>query len=104
VDLLEIAREGMDWIYWAQNRGQWRAVLNSATENLLSIKGTEFLAPLSNYKFLNMDFDHGLSYLAISPKRSLPLRFSAKILHALSFPPCVLHIMSITSHLILSPF
>jgi hypothetical protein len=28
MDLKEIGREGMDWIHLAQNRDQWRAVVN----------------------------------------------------------------------------
>jgi hypothetical protein len=28
MDLTEIGIEDMDWIHQAQNRGQWRAVLN----------------------------------------------------------------------------
>jgi hypothetical protein len=29
VDLREIGRDGMDWIDLAQNRDQWRALLNT---------------------------------------------------------------------------
>jgi hypothetical protein len=29
VDLGEIGREGVDWVHMAQDKGQWRAVLNT---------------------------------------------------------------------------
>jgi hypothetical protein len=29
MDLREIGRDGMDWIYLAQNRDQWRALVNT---------------------------------------------------------------------------
>jgi hypothetical protein len=29
MDLMEVGREGVDWMYLAQDRDQWRAVLNT---------------------------------------------------------------------------
>jgi hypothetical protein len=32
IDLREIEWEGVDWIYLAQDRNQWRAVVNTVTK------------------------------------------------------------------------
>jgi hypothetical protein len=42
---------GVDWIQSAQNRVQWRAVVNTAM-NLRILQTREFLEHLSDFKFL----------------------------------------------------
>jgi hypothetical protein len=41
--LREIVVDGTDWIHLAQDRVQWRAVVNKKIESSGSIKGGEFL-------------------------------------------------------------
>jgi hypothetical protein len=41
--LMEIGREGVDWIHLAQHRNQWRVLSESGNEPSGSIKGGEFL-------------------------------------------------------------
>jgi hypothetical protein len=43
MDLRETGWEGVDWVRLAQNRDQWRAVLNTVIKTGGSIKGGEFL-------------------------------------------------------------
>jgi hypothetical protein len=40
----EMGLECMDWIHLAQDRDRWRALVNTITKNVGSIKGREFLA------------------------------------------------------------
>jgi hypothetical protein len=44
MDLRETGCEDVDWIHLAQNRDQWRVVVNMGT-----IRGREILDQLSNY-------------------------------------------------------
>jgi hypothetical protein len=39
----------VDWTHLAQNRDQWRDLVNTVMNPLGSIKGGEFLDSLSNY-------------------------------------------------------
>jgi hypothetical protein len=43
MDLVEIFWEGVDWIHAAQDRDQWRAVVNTVNEPSVPIRGGEFL-------------------------------------------------------------
>jgi hypothetical protein len=43
MDVTEIGWEGVDCIHLAQDRDQWRAVVNTVNEPSVSIKGGEFL-------------------------------------------------------------
>jgi hypothetical protein len=42
MDPTEIGREGVDWIHLAQNRDQWRVLVNTVNELSGSIKGGEY--------------------------------------------------------------
>jgi hypothetical protein len=55
--LEETGWEGVDWTHLAQDRGQWRALVNLWD----SIKGGEFLDKLSECKLLMNDLFHGVS-------------------------------------------
>jgi hypothetical protein len=50
MDLREIGREDVDLIHLAQDRDQWRTIVNRG-----SIKGAEFLGQMSDYKILKKD-------------------------------------------------
>jgi hypothetical protein len=58
MDLKEIGCEDVDWIYLAQDRGQWRAIEHS-NQPSGSIKGGEFLDHLSDFWHLRTLL-HGL--------------------------------------------
>jgi hypothetical protein len=45
-------RDSVDWIYLAQDRDKWRAVLNTVTEHSACIKCGEFLEYLRNCHIL----------------------------------------------------
>jgi hypothetical protein len=47
---------GVDWIYLAQNRDKWRAVVNTVMKLKGTIKGGEFLHKLSDYWLLKKEF------------------------------------------------
>jgi hypothetical protein len=49
MDLKDIVCEGVEWIRQAQDRVQWRALVNT-------VKGEEFLDYLSNYQLLKEGF------------------------------------------------
>jgi hypothetical protein len=36
MDFKEIGRDGIDWIYLAEDRGQWRALVNTVMNLLIS--------------------------------------------------------------------
>jgi hypothetical protein len=50
MDLREIGWDGMDWVDVAQDRDQWRALLNTVLNLLGSIKSWEVLAWLHNWR------------------------------------------------------
>jgi hypothetical protein len=43
MDLRETGREGVDWMHLAQDRDQWRALVNTGNKPSGSIKRREFL-------------------------------------------------------------
>jgi hypothetical protein len=49
MDLREIGRGGMDWIDLAQDRDQWRALVNTVMNLRVSIKCWEILEWLRNW-------------------------------------------------------
>jgi hypothetical protein len=48
MDFREIGREGVGWMYLAQDRDQWQALNEHGNEPSASIKGREFLDLLSD--------------------------------------------------------
>jgi hypothetical protein len=52
MDLGEIEWGGMDWIDLAQDRDQWRDLVNMVMEPSCSIKCWEFLEQLHNWRLL----------------------------------------------------
>jgi hypothetical protein len=52
MDLREIGWDGMDWIELAQDRDQWRALVNTITKLEGSIKCWEVLEQLHNWRLL----------------------------------------------------
>jgi hypothetical protein len=53
MDLREIGWKVVDCIHLAQDRDQWRAVVNTVTKFFNTINGGEFLELLSDYQLLN---------------------------------------------------
>jgi hypothetical protein len=52
MDLQEMGWEGVDWIYMAQDRDRWRALVNAVMNLRISIKGGEFLDLLASQDVL----------------------------------------------------
>jgi hypothetical protein len=52
MDLGEIGWDGMDWIHLAQDRDQWRALVNTVNELSGSIQCLKFLEYLHNWRLL----------------------------------------------------
>jgi hypothetical protein len=58
--------EAVDWINLAQNRGQWRAVMNTIKNLRVSIKVWEFLNKLNNCWILMRNYTVGV-FLPLTP-------------------------------------
>jgi hypothetical protein len=54
IDLREIGWDGMDWIYLAQDKDQWRALVNTVMNLRGSLKCWEILEWLHNWQLLKM--------------------------------------------------
>jgi hypothetical protein len=57
MDLREIGEDGMDWIDLAQDRDQWRALVNTVT-NIRVPKNAQFLSSCTTGSFSRRDHLH----------------------------------------------
>jgi hypothetical protein len=48
-DLMDIKLEGVDWIHLAQDRDQWRDLVNMVTNFPVPLKAGNFLTTLNDY-------------------------------------------------------
>jgi hypothetical protein len=60
MDFTEIGWEGVDWIQLAQNRGQWRAVVNTVMKLQVPCKVGNFLTSCVTISFSRKTLLHGV--------------------------------------------
>jgi hypothetical protein len=66
MDLREIGWDGMDWIYLAQDRDQWRALVNTVMNLRVPQNVAKFLSSCTSGGFSRTAQFHEVSWLPIS--------------------------------------